>query len=456
MIKKIFRVVKAIFSGLYKVLDKCVVTPISKLIYRLMSLGKDQNGKIEKILNRPIILLYISLLCAILIFCLIDRKIITLVDNEAEIISGQKINMIYNEESYVVEGLPETVDITLIGTKSNLYLAKQLGDHQVVLDLTGYSAGSYKVRLKYNHSLMNNINYKLDPSTVSIKISKKESQVFNLTYDLLNQKKLDSKLSIKNVTLEKNEVTVKGSKETLEKVANVKALIDLEKAGLTSKGEFTVDSITLVAYDTEGNKVPNVEIVPNKISANIKVDSYSVELPVKIVTTGSVTTGYALSSISSSVTKVTVYGEQETLEKLTSIEAKIDISDLNSDKTFNGIVLTKPAGVRDMSDTTTSITITLDKEKSKEFKDIAVESKNLANGLIVSAVSENDRVITVTVKGVESALENLDQSKIKAYIDLSGYTSTGTYDVDVKISIDDPKFTVVSSSTKVKVKISKE
>lgn len=453
---KILKTIKVIFLVIYKILDKCIVTPISKFIYRIMSLGKDKNGNIEKILNRPIILLYISLLCAIFIFCLIDKKIITLVDNEAEIITGQSISMIYNEESYVVEGLPETVDITLIGTKSNLYLAKQLGDHQVVLDLTGYSSGTYKVKLKYNHSLMNNINYKLDPSTVNIKISKKESQVFNLTYDLLNQKKLDSKLSIKSVTLDKNEVTVKGSKETLETVANVKALIDLEKAGLTSKGEFTIDSITLVAYDNEGNKVKNVEIVPNKISANIKVDSYSVELPVKIVTTGSVTTGYALSSISSSVSKVTVYGEQEALEKLTSIEAKIDISDLNSDKTFNGIVLTKPAGVREMSENTTSITITLDSETSKEFTGVEIESRNLASGYIVSAVSEADRVISVTVKGVASSLENLEQSKIKAYIDLTGYTTPGTHDVDVKIEIDDPKFTVVSSSTKVKIKITKE
>lgn len=454
--RKLIKLIISIFIGIYKLLDKCIVTPISKFIYRIMSLGKNQNGKIEKILNRPIIILYISLLCAIFIFLLIDRKIISLVDNEAEIITGQPITMTYNEESYVVEGLPETVDITLIGTKSNLYLAKQLGDHQVVLDLSGYSAGTYKVKLKYNHSLMNNINYKLDPSTVSIKISKKESQIFNLTYDLLNQKKLDSKLSIKSVTLDKNEVTVKGSKETLETVANVKALIDLEKAGLTSKGEFTVDSITLVAYNNEGNKVENVEIVPNKISANIKVDSYSVELPVKVITTGTVTTGYALSSISSTVTKVTVYGEQEALEKLTNIEAKIDISDLNSDKTFNGIVLTKPAGVRQMSETTTSITITLDTESSKEFKEVAVESKNLASGYTVSAVSENDRVINVTVKGVANALENLDASKIKAYIDLSGYTTPGTYEVDVKIGIDDPKFTVVSSSTKVKVKISKD
>ena len=74
--RKIVKLIKSIFIGIYKIIDRCIVTPISKFIYRLMTLGKNQNGKIEKILNRPIIILYISLLCSIFIFCLIDRKII--------------------------------------------------------------------------------------------------------------------------------------------------------------------------------------------------------------------------------------------------------------------------------------------------------------------------------------------------------------------------------------------
>lgn len=385
---------------------------------------------------------------------LVDKKVLTLVDNEAEIITDQPVNIIYNEENYVVEGVPETVDITLIGSKSNLYLAKQIGDHQVVLDLTNYTPGTYKVKLKYNHS-MNNVSYKLDPSTVSIKISEKESQVFNLTYDLMNENKLDKKLSISSIKLDKSEVIVKGSKETLETISNVKALIDVSKAGLTNKGEYDVDSITLVAYDNNGNKVKNVEMVPNKLTAKVKVDSYSVELPVKVVTTGNITTGNALSSIVSSVNKVTVYGDQEVLDKLTAIEAPIDISGLNSDKTFNGVNLTKPSGVRYMSDTTTSVTVTLDTESSKEFTGISVTSINLADGYSASALTESDRTITVIVKGVSSALENLDASKINAYVDLSGYT-VGTHQVEVKLETDDSRFTLVSTTSKVNIKITKE
>ena len=449
---KIIKIFISLFRFIYKILDVLLLTPISKLIYKLSKVGNN-NNKLEKILNRPIVLLYISLGCAILVFLLVDKKVISLVDNEAEIITGQTVKLTYNEENYVVEGVPENVDITLIGSKSNLYLAKQIGNHEVVLDLTNYLPGTYKVKLKYNHS-MNNVSYKLDPSTVSIKISEKDSEVFNLTYDLVNENKLDKKLSISSIELDKNEIIVKGSKETLDTIANVKALIDLEAAGLTSKGEYKVESIKLVAYDNNGNKVKNVEMVPDKISAKVNVSSYSVELPVKVITTGKITTGNALSSLTSSVSKVTVYGEQNILDNLTYIEAAIDINGLSTDKTYSGVTLTKPAGVRHMSESTTSITVTLDKETSKEFPGIDIESRNLADGLIVSALTESDRTITVIAKGVSGALENLDVSKIKAYIDLSGYT-VGTHEVDVRLETDDSRFTLVSTSSKVNIKISK-
>ena len=72
--------------------------------------------------------------------------------------------------------------------------------------------------------------------------------------------------------------------------------------------------------------------------------------PVKVVTSGSITTGYAINSINSSVAKVTVYGDQEVLDNLSSIEAPIDVTGLSTNKTFSGVTLTKPAGVRYMSE----------------------------------------------------------------------------------------------------------
>ena len=207
----------------------------------------------------------------------------------------------------------------------------------------------------------------------------------------------------------------------------------------------------LAAYGSDGKKIDNVEIVPSKISASVTVDSYYAELPVKVVTTGSMSSGYALSSLTSSVTKVGVYGDEAEIKKLSYIEAKIDINKLSSDKKFS-VTLTKPAGVRYLSETNTTVEVKLDTESSKEFEGVIVESINLGTNYSVNAVSESDRTITVIAKAASSVLEGLDTSKIKAYIDLSGY-GPGTYDVPVKVSSDDVRINLVPKTTTVKIKI---
>lgn len=450
---KLFNAIKNFFVGIYKIIDKVFVVPVSRLVYRLNEISKNNSGKFERILNRPNVLIYVSLFCAIAIFLLIDTKSISLVNDEAEVLTDQPVKMIYNEEAYVVEGVPKTVDITLIGRKSDLYLAKQLGEHEVVLDLSGYNTGSYKVKLKYNHNI-DTVNYKLDPSTLSIKISEKISGTKSLTYDLLNEDKIDDKLSIKSVSLDRNEVIVKGSSETLDKIAKVKALIDLKAANLTEKGTSTVDSILLVAYANDGSIIENVEIVPAKISASVVVDSYSAELPIKIVTTGTLTTGYAISSATSSTQKVTVYGDEESIKALTYIEAKINVDGLSSDKVYN-VTLTKPAGVKKMSEKNITVDVKLETETSKEISGVSVKPINLGDRLKASAASLDDQNITVIVKGASSALEKLEAKDIIATVDLSGY-NVGYYDVAVKASTSDIRVNVVPKVTTIKVRIMSE
>ena len=450
LMNKIFKPLTALFKAIYYVIDKFIVMPVSRVIYRIGELNRSNSGRFEKLLNRPNILIYVSLFCAIAIFVLIDTKAITLVTSEAEIIPEQPVKIIYNQEAYVVEGVPESVDITLIGRKSDLYLAKQLGEHQVVLDLSGYSEGTHKVKLKYNHSI-ESVDYKLDPSTITVKISEKISANKTLDIDLLNEDKLDVKLSIKSVKLDRDEVIVKGSEEALASVAKVKALIDLKAADLKDKGEFTVNSIILVAYDNNGIKINNVEIVPTKVSATVVVDAYSVDLPVKIVANGKLTVGYAIASAPSSVERVKVYGDPAVLDKLGYIEAPIDIEGLNTNKTFK-VTLVKPSGVRYMSETTTSITVTLERETSKEFSGIQVESINVGANLSAGAAAQGEGTITVIAKGVASVIEKIEAKSIKATIDLSGYAA-GTYDVPIILTIDDVRVNLTPQVTTVKVRI---
>jgi YbbR domain-containing protein len=163
------------------------------------------------------------------------------------------------------------------------------------------------------------------------------------------------------------------------------------------------------------------------------------------------TVGYAISSAVSSISKVGVYGDQNAIESLSYIEAVIDIDGLSTNKNFN-VTLTKPAGVRYMSETTMTINVTMDQEISREFSNIKIESINLGNNYTVNALSESDSEISVVAKGVATVLNNIDMSMIKAQIDLSGY-GIGTHEVPVKVSIDDIRINLIPKVTTVKIRI---
>ena len=53
--------------------------------------------------------------------------------------------------------------------------------------------------------------YKLDPSSITVNVYPKVSQTKTVTIDVINKDKLDSKLSVQSVTLDKEEVIIKGT-----------------------------------------------------------------------------------------------------------------------------------------------------------------------------------------------------------------------------------------------------
>jgi YbbR domain-containing protein len=454
---KIFKIIFtpfiALFKGLYFVLDKILITPLSKIIYNLRDIFKNNSGKIEKILNMPNVLFFFSLICAFGLVLLVDSQVITLNNSEAEILTDQPVKVTYNEESYVVEGVPEKVDITLIGSKSALYLANHASNNQVSLDLSGYGVGTYKVKLKYN-TASTSISYKLDPSTVTVKISSKLSEERNLGYDLLNEQSLDQRLSISKVELNTSSVVVKSSKEILDKVSVVKALVDVKDLGVTTSGEYQIEGVKLVAYDSNGDKVNNVEIVPSSVVATVTLDSYSATKPVKVITTGKMQSGYAIDSITSSVANVTVYGSQSVVDSLDYIEAQVNVNGLEKDVS-NKADLIVPTGIRYMSSTTTQVSIKVGSEDQITLTKLPVKIENLGSDYTALAVNEDSQAIDVMVKGTSNVIKSITAEDIRVYVDLSGL-SPGVNKVTVQVSSSDTRVTVQPVTTEVEIKINKK
>lgn len=454
MLKKIGKFFARLFKMLYKVIDVLLVTPISKAVYFIGDKFSNKNGNLDKFLNKPNTLIYVSLICAFAAFFAVDRKVINLVETEAIVLSNQPVVAEYNEEAYVVEGIPETADIVLMGRKSDLYLAEQLGDHKLTLDLTGLSAGTHKVNIKYNNPIKS-LDYKVDPSRATIVIYPKVSASRTVTTDILNKDKLGSTLVISSIKLDRDEVIIKSYKEKLEKVASVKALVDVNALNANSAGTYTLENVKLIAYDEKGTEIKDIEIVPGTITATVVISSPSKTVPVKVVPVGEVASGSAISSITSNVTTVTLYGEEDVLKDISEIEVEIDVNGLSKDKTFQETIV-KPTGVRSMSDTAVTIKVKMEGETSKEFKDIPIVFEHLDTTKYKPlAKNASDTKVNVVVKGVKSVLNKLDSKDIKAYVDLSDL-EPGTYEVPVMVTGSDLKLTYSSRTTKIEVIIAKK
>ena len=127
---------------------------------------------------------------------------------------------------------------------------------------------------------------------------------------------------------------------------------------------------------------------------------------------------------------------------------------MEDDKEYH-VTLKKPSGITELSTKTLTVKVMLDNSISKEFKNISIQFKNLANGYKVQALSDADRQVTVVVSGSEDIVNKVESSSIRPYIDLENY-GEGEHEVEVKVTGEDLKLNYESKTKKVKIKITKK
>lgn len=453
--KKLIKSICRFIGKIILFFDKILITPLMKLFMKITDFFKNNTKGLEKYLTSKKSLLVISLLIAFLAFYTLDKNSSIMMNNYAERIYGEQVNAIYNEEAYVIDGIPKTADVVLIGSKSNIFLAKQYPSKGISVDLRELSVGTHRVPLKYSQSF-GFVDYKIDPSYVTVVIYNKISGKREVNYEVLHRESLDSKLDISDVTLSKTEVTVKGNEDTLSKVGYVKALVDLNNLVNPKAGEVTIKNCKLVAYDDNGNVV-NVEVIPEVVEAKLTLVSSSRTVPIKVIpkNDSKLALGYAIASLTPSSNSIEIYGNEELINKVEYVPVYVDINGVSSNKSYT-VNIDKPAGVRELSLKTITVNLTVTKESQKEVKDVRIIHQNLDPSLTVITTSEKDVKTSVIVKGSEEALKTLDESKVVATIDLSDYTTIGEWEVDVKASGEDLKLAYEPKTTKVKVIIRKK
>lgn len=287
------------------------------------------NLFLDRMLQSNLSMKILSFIIAIVLLFTINGNInnIFSTPNGGDYIYDVKISVRGLQDDYDVVGLPETVNVALVGPSLDIYTAKISKNYKIIADFSSLGEGDHTIELK-SEGFPTNLQVMIVPQTVNVKITQKYTETFELGYDFINEDKIDSKYSVSVESMEHQQVEIRGSQDIIGKINTVKANIDL--SGINKSFE---QDAKIYAYDRSGKKL-DVEIIPDSVHVQCDVSSYSKEVSIVPEYVGRFENGYGLKEITLSKDKVRIYGKEELLNSINSVYVMIDISGLSGDKTY--------------------------------------------------------------------------------------------------------------------------
>lgn len=390
------------------------------------------SGWVDKLLFNQKHGKLVALILAVMFYFMInaggDQFNIFAPGREAKALNDVLVSTIVSEQAYEVSGVPTSVNLEVIGEMSDLQLINLQDNYQVVADLSGLTEGTHEVTLQAKN-FSPRLDVSIKPSTAMVTIRKKESKRFTLGYDFVNTSQMDNIYALGEPTFEQSEVIVRASSETLNKIAFVKALIDVSDV----KEDFERDA-ELVAYDQKGNRI-NVDIRPTTMKTKVKVTQPNKSVPITLIPNGTVPNGKAIASYKLDNQSVTLYGSEETLAGINELPIYIPVNNITGNQRIvMPIVL--PNGVKKASLKNVSIDIALEDSSSKTIDEIPIVYKNaekLTFDVKTASNSKVDGYVSVSIHGTEKVLETINKEDISVYADFANVKEAGTYDIPLSV-----------------------
>jgi len=355
---------------------------------------------------------FVSLILAVMMYAVVNynsrASIYTNTLRTAKDLSNVTVTAKYNADTFELSGLPETADITITGDATSVTSAANV-EGVIFADLEGLTEGTHEVKLEAE-GYGANVSIKIDPSTAVVTLKKKTTQAYDLSYDFINLDKMENIYSVGTPVFEFTRVNVRASKDTLNSIAFIKALIDV--TGQTA--DFTQDA-RLVAYDANGLPVV-ADIYPSTIEVTVPVTSPNKTVPIAVEVTGDIPEGQAIDNIEMDQQSVTIYGPESVLGQIDQVVVTLNASTITKDSTIMRPI-TLPAGVNSSNINQITVSIKLAEGSSRTIDDVKINYRNNVNNYKAST-SDNKTTTSVTVFGTEANIANITADDINVYVDM--------------------------------------
>lgn len=328
---------------------------------------------------------------------------------QAKSLSNVTVNAIYNREMYEVIGIEETVGVDIIGDYSDIIVVEP-EEITAELDLRTLGEGTHQVDY-VPVGVSSRVKATVVPASAKVTIRIKETKTMALSYEFINQDKLADQYVLGNVSLDTRDVTISASKETLNEIAFVKALIDVGGKTMTFEQEAII-----VAYNQKGERLQNADVIPRVVKATVEVSSPNKTVPIYARFEGEIPNKQAVDSITMDHEAITIYGQQSVLDAIDEIVVTIPATSLSSGKLTHNITL--PAGVKHGSVSKVSIDVKLADMVEKVYEDVEIVYRSNIHGYKIKASSEADFTTSLTVRGTQTNIDKFDPSDVIVYVNM--------------------------------------
>jgi YbbR domain-containing protein len=407
---------------------------------------------IDQWLQHKWFLRFIALALAVLLYLMVAETSSSNNASSALPIVGQSsmtldvpVEVFFDEVQYVAYNVPEEMGVELQGPSSSLTMTKLVKDYQVFVDLTNLGTGFHRVPVEAR-GFGGDVNVKLDRETVEIYIDRKQTIEVPVSVNLLNKDQLPDGKVAGDVEIEPSTVKVTGGASRIQNVKEITLNVDVANESQTFTRE-----IPPTILDANGNPL-NVSVDPNIINVTVPIYDESAMIPIEVVTSGDVADDFRLVDTLLAETEVRVFAPKEVLDALETIETEpIELDDLTKSEKLNA-TLRLPEGATSLGKKEVEVQVLI--RPNDESKDDTGELTERIRLTVPVNVRGYDRtnytvqtqeVVSVTLSGKRSLLENISSNSVNVTLDLTGLPS-GTHAVDVDYEV--PKgVTVISPKT---------
>ena len=247
-----------------------------------------------------------------------------------------------------------------------------------------------------------------------------------------------------------DEVTVKAPTSIIDKIKKVAVRCSLDGTNTNISKKCPV-----ILYDKNDKEIKSDEIVlsDKKIRVNVNV-LRAKQVPISTINKdelGKPADGYVVDDVILSSDSITVYGSEESLDSIESLDIQddIDVSDAKGDVTQNIDVTGKlPKGLSVSGESTITVKVLIKKLITRTFEYDAseVSLNDLSSDLDVQLVTKK---VKVTLQGEEEVISQLTKDDMAISADL-GKVKEGTTTVHVDVAV--PDNTTLMNNVTIKIK----